>query len=103
MPADAVVAALGLKPGQILAGLLGALCAFPFLKDQSRWMRICSLLSGMALANYGTPFVGGWFDLAPDYYGLIGLACGIVGINIVAAIKKCGALFEKNPERFLKK
>lgn len=85
---DALLAALGLKQGAVISGLLGALVSFRFFKEMGRSERLFTVASGVPAALYCGPWAAEVFNMGLK--GEIGITflIGALGITALSAVVK---------------
>jgi hypothetical protein len=93
----AVLEALGLKSGAVVAGFVGGVVSLSMLRDLTPLRAVGTVLGGTACAAYLTP-------LAIEYSGLSGSSehalaffLGVCGMNGVAGVFKISEKFKTNP------
>lgn len=100
MPVESLLAALGLKPSSMVAGLFGAVLALPYMPDRSRWEKVFAVFGGMACAVYLAPWISTRLGLDESGHNAACFVIGIMGINIVRGLFVLSDRFRQNPEKF---
>lgn len=95
----AVLEALGLKSGAVVAGFVGGVVSLSMLRDLTPIRAVGTVLGGTACAAYLTP-------LAIEYSGLSGSSehalaffLGVCGMNGVAGVFKISEKFKADPAK----
>lgn len=80
---------LGIKPAQMVAGLIGGVISLAFVRDLSRWQMGLAVLAGGGCASYLTPVLAAYLHWGDNLQAQNGLAfvLGLCGMNIVPAIR----------------
>lgn len=101
MPAESVFVALGIKPSSLLAGLLGAVLALPYMPSRRWWEKVFAVFGGMVCSAYLAPLVADRIGLGMTGHNATCFVVGVMGINIVSGLFGLSDRFRRNPERFL--
>lgn len=71
----------------LLAGLIGAIVAFPFQKDLKSFSSlIIFFVTGAACAHYLTGLAAKFFEIEPSSAGGVGFLLGAFGGSLIAAV-----------------
>lgn len=99
---DAILAALGLKKGTVIAGLCGGIASYRFFKDLDSEGRTLAVFSGIALAIFCGPAIGKHWNLALETEIGLTFVLGIAGISLLSAVVKAlPALIEAAKSKYL--
>lgn len=86
---EALLSALGIKKGALLAGIIGGWLSLRFFEGLTTGGKWFTVVGGAASANYVTLPVMTFFHLAPgDYEAGVGFAIGLFGMSLAAAAIK---------------
>lgn len=88
MDVDSLLAALGLKKGAVIAGLLGALISYRFFKELEWKERTITVFSGLVIAVYCGPMVAEMVKASEKMEMGITLLVGALGVSVLSAIVK---------------
>jgi hypothetical protein len=85
--------ALGIDPGQLVAGFAGGIASLNFLKGLTKTQMLVSVFSSLACAVYGTPLAAKYFGITDNgtCYGLA-FALGLCAMNVLPMVR---AMVEK--------
>lgn len=80
---------LGIKPAQMVAGLIGGVISLAFVRDLKRWQMALAVLAGGGCASYLTPVLASYLHLGDNLQAQNGMAfvLGLCGMNIVPAVR----------------
>ena len=97
------LSALMAKYAFLIAGFIGALLSFSFVKEAHQDRHIyAALVTGAATAHYGTPLVGHFLGLPASVLPGIGFLIGVMGMNLIPALLKLSAEVARSPLQFIK-
>lgn len=94
---------LGVKYGTLVAGAIGGLISLHHIEELSGWGRMLAILSGMAVAGYGTPVMDAWLDLSPSLENAVAFFLGLTAMNIIPGLLKVSELFRNDPLGFIRR
>ena len=90
-------AAIGLKAGPLLAGLVGAAMSMRAIADASPLNRFTSILCAAFAAGYITPAIGEWYALTQSMENAMGFFVGLLILNVTAGLIELSGKFAKDP------
>ncbi|MDX1114780.1 hypothetical protein GOL31_23545 [Sinorhizobium medicae] len=92
------LAAIGVQPSHLVAGLAGGIIRALVNKNGSIWERMIAGAVGALCAAFLTPFVIMLFAVtAPQIGGAIGFLLGVVGMSLAEALIAIGKDYANNP------
>ena len=90
-------AAIGLKAGPLLAGLVGAAMSMRAIADASPLNRFTSILCAAFAAGYITPAIGEQYALTQSMENAMGFFVGLLILNVTAGFLELSGQFARNP------
>lgn len=94
----ATSAALGIKFGPVIAGLIGAILSMRAIANATLFNRITSMLSASGAAGYLTPAICEWLRLQSNHMqNAIGFFVGLLILNITAGLIELSSKFAQDP------
>jgi len=98
MPGEFVLA--GIKPGTLIAGVLGALFTVPY---EAPWHhKLLAVASGLCVSYYATPLAMHYLGLPADTENSVAFVVGMVGVNLVRGVIKYSQRLRDNPGALFK-
>lgn len=102
-PASATIGSfLGIKWAAVIAGALGSVIALRYIEDLTTFGRILAVLTGMALAAYGSVAVAQIFGLSRPVENAVAFVFGLTAMNIVPGFMRLSEQFASDPLKFLR-
>lgn len=87
----------GVKAATAVAGFAGAVVSLQAIKPLSRWQAMLAVMTGAAVAGYGTPVVAHYLALTAELQNGVAFFLGLTAMHIVPGLIRIGELFRNDP------
>lgn len=102
-PSSTAATIIGLKYGSIIAGSVGGIISLKYIDGLNNFGRVLAVLSGAAVAGYGTPVLDSFLQLGSDTENAIAFFFGLTAMNIIPGMIRISELFRSDPLGFIRK
>jgi hypothetical protein len=94
---------IGLKFATLIAGAIGGVISLRYIEELTTFGRVMAVLSGMAIAGYGTPALDSLLDLSSAMENVIAFGLGLTAMNLIPGLLRISALFKEDPLGFIRR
>ena len=94
---------LGIKFATLIAGAIGGVLSLHYIEDLTTLGRIMAVISGMAMAGYGTPALDSWLNMPNALENIVAFGLGLTTMNIIPGLLRLSAIFRDDPLGFIRR